>query len=135
MPDVSTALLSASTKPLFKMILKLRPGKLKKLAADAELQVTGLLFEGTAFIDDEAEFAHILLGRAEVDAARLETRASSWKKNGIRYIKITYRYYASATALLRQTKVLAIPWPTTSQGILPSSYSAFHFVRMLRNRL
>ncbi|KAI0363376.1 hypothetical protein BV20DRAFT_147388 [Pilatotrama ljubarskyi] len=103
MPDLSTAMVSAGAKPLVKIILTFRPGKFKKKAAVAERQVTKLLFDGTAFIG-EREFAKLMRRRAEVDAARLKASTSSWRRNGFRHIRITYRYYTSATTLLQRTE-------------------------------
>ncbi|KAI0358594.1 hypothetical protein OH77DRAFT_1435147 [Trametes cingulata] len=103
MPDLSTALVSAGAKPLVKIVLTFRPGKVRKQAAAAERQVTRLLFDSTAFIDED-EFAKLMSRRAQVDNARLKAFQSKWRKNGLNHVRITYQYYTSATTLLRKTE-------------------------------
>ncbi|KAI0364339.1 hypothetical protein BV20DRAFT_974612 [Pilatotrama ljubarskyi] len=99
MPDVPTAALAASSKPFFKVVLKYRPAKLVKSAQDAERRVTELMSQCALYAPDY-EFAKVQAVRAKVDAARERAKASTWSKDGLRRVRITYKYYSKATYLL-----------------------------------
>ncbi|KAJ2986093.1 hypothetical protein NUW54_g9906 [Trametes sanguinea] len=108
MPDIPTATIAAGTKPLVKILLKFRPGKMVKKASKAERTVTNLLYNDTVVLPDN-EFELLIDEREKVDIARCEAMNSKWFPNTYRHIKITYQYYASANELLRLAYRLTDP--------------------------
>ncbi|TFK92742.1 hypothetical protein K466DRAFT_650300 [Polyporus arcularius HHB13444] len=104
MPDIATAAAAAGAKPILKLVLKYRPGKLMKDARKAEEEVTNILFERASIIPDHV-YKGIKSRRLQCDAARTEAEKASWLKKGIVYVQIVYTYYEAAHVLLRMTKL------------------------------